>query len=79
MESILRLILKKTTCVPYYGTSNLQVKDAPEIKETVTTIHLDQPRFIYSREKRIEQAPVINHSDQELILLEKLVAAFLLS
>jgi hypothetical protein len=51
----------------------LQVKDAPEISETVTTSHHDQPRFIYSGEKRIEQAPVINHSDQELILLEKLV------
>jgi len=48
----------------------LQVKDAPEISETVTTSHHDQPRFIYSGEKRIEQAPVINHSDQELILLE---------
>jgi hypothetical protein len=52
----------------------LQVKDATEISETVTTSHHDQPRFIYSLEKRIEQATGINHSDQELILLEKLVS-----
>ena len=64
---------KKTYVCTCYGTSHLQVKDALEISETVTTSHHDQPRFIYSGEKRIEQAPVINHSDQELILLEKLV------
>ena len=64
---------EKTYVCTCYGTSHLQVKDAPEISETVTTSHHDQPRFIYSGEKRIEQAPVINHSDQELILLEKLV------
>ena len=51
----------------------MQVKDAPEINETVTTLHHDQPRFIYSGEKRIDPASVINHSDQELILLERLV------
>ena len=62
-----------------YGTSYLQVKDSPEISEIVTTSHHDQPRFIYFGEKRIEQVPGIDHSDQELILLEKLVAAFLLS
>ena len=73
------LILKKPTCIPRYGTSHLQVKDAPKISEIVTISHKYQPRFIYSGEKRIEQATAINHSDQELILLEKLVAAFLLS
>ena len=62
-----------------YGASHFQVKDSLEISDSVTTSHHDQPRFIYFGEKRIEQAPVIDHSDQELILLEKLVAAFLLS
>ena len=70
---------KKTYICTSYGTSHLQVKDALEISESVTTSHHDQPRFIYFGEKRIEQAPVINHSDQELILLEKLVTALLLS
>ena len=64
---------KKTYVCTCYGTSYMQVKDAPEINETVTTLHHDQPRFIYSGEKRIDPASVINHSDQELILLERLV------
>ena len=64
---------EKTYVCTCYGTSHLQVKDVPEISETVTTLHHDQPRFIYSGKKRIEFAPVINHSDQELILLERLV------
>ena len=64
---------RKTYVWTCYGTSHLKVKDAPEINETVTTLHHDQPRLIYSGEKRIDPAPVINHSDQELILLERLV------
>jgi len=64
---------EKTYVCTCYGTSHLQVKDVPEINETVTTLHHDQPRFIYSGEKRIDPAPVVNHSDQELILLERLV------
>jgi len=56
-----------------YGTSHLQVKDAPDITETVTTEHHDEPRFVYAADQRIAKAPVYNHSDQELILLEELV------
>ena len=59
----------KTYVCTCYGTSYMQVIDSPEINETVTTLYHDQPRSIYSREKRIDHAPVINHSDQELILL----------
>ena len=47
LEFTLRRILRKPTCAPVTGTSHLQVKDAPEINETVTTLHHDQPRFIY--------------------------------
>ena len=64
---------EKTYVCTCYGTSHLQVKNNPEINEIVSTLHHDQPRFIYSREKRIDPAPVINHTDQELILLERLV------
>ena len=64
---------EKPTCVPVTGLPICSLGMPPKISETVTTSHHDQPRFIYSGEKRIEQAPVINHSDQELILLEKLV------
>ena len=63
----------KTYVCTCYGTSYMQVIDSPEINETVTTLYHDQPRFIYSAEKRIHPAPMINHSDQELIVLERLV------
>ena len=43
------------------------------IKETVKTNHHDEPRYIYSKKNIIEKAPVINHTDLELIMLEKLV------
>lgn len=56
-----------------YGTSHLQIKETPDITETVTTQHHEAPRFIYAAEKRIVLAPMFNHSDQELIMLEELV------
>ena len=42
--------------------------------QTVKTIHHDAPRFIYpaGQSRIIERAPVINHKDEELILLESL-------
>ena len=45
----------------------------PDVTETVTTQHHDEPRYIYSGKKEIENAPVINHTDKELIVLEKLL------
>lgn len=43
------------------------------IKETVKTNHHDEPRYIYSKKNIIVKAPVINHTDLELIMLEELV------
>jgi hypothetical protein len=45
------------------------------VRETVVTEHHDQPRYVYPAgvAQRIVRAPVINHSDAELILLESLV------
>jgi hypothetical protein len=58
-----------------YGEAEIVPTAAPEQRESVRTIHHDQPRFIYAagRERVIERAPVINHRDAELILLESLV------
>ena len=58
-----------------YGEAEIVPTAAPDQKETVRTIHHDQPRFIYpaGRERVIEKAPVINHRDAELVLLESLV------
>jgi hypothetical protein len=58
-----------------YGEADLQPVAAPAQSEVLRTIHHDQPRFIYpaGRDRLVERAPVINHRDAELILLESLV------
>ena len=57
-----------------YGSAELSGSDGKHL-ETVSTTHHDSPRFIYPLGKgaRIEKAPVINHKDDELRLLEKLL------
>jgi len=60
-----------------YGTVDLQASNMPEARETVRTTHHDAPRYIYARGempiKMIELAPVVNHTDVELVMLEALV------
>ena len=58
-----------------YGESQLVPRDDPSQAETVRTRHHDEPRYIYPKgmPRRIEKAPVINHTDAELVLLESLV------
>lgn len=58
-----------------YGVADLAAVDDPAEHETVRTEHHDQPRFIKARgaPRMIVKAPVVNHTDAELILLESLV------
>jgi len=58
-----------------YGIADIAAADDPAVRETVTTRHHDQPRYVYGSgaSTRIVRAPVINHTDAELILLESLV------
>jgi len=58
-----------------YGVADLAAVDDPAAHETVRTEHHDQPRFVmaHGAPQMIMKAPVINHSDAELILLESLV------
>jgi len=60
-----------------YGVVDLEAANMPAARETVSTTHHDAPRYIYAHGdmpiKMIEVAPVINHSDAELIMLEALV------
>jgi len=58
-----------------YGTADLAARENPAIRETVVTEHHDAPRIIRPHDAgwRIEAAPVVNHTDAELILLESLV------
>lgn len=65
----------RTYACTCYGEAELVPVDEPKEAETVRTTHHDQPRYIYPKgmPRMIEQAPVINHTDAELILLESLV------
>jgi hypothetical protein len=58
-----------------YGTARLTPLEDRQAAETVRTRHHDQPRYIYAKgmPRTIEKAPVVNHTDAELILLESLV------
>ena len=68
---------ERTYACTCYGLVDLQARNMPEARETVNTTHHEAPRYIYARGempiKMIEVAPVINHSDAELIMLEALV------
>jgi hypothetical protein len=55
----------------------LQASNMPEAREAVKATHHDAPRYIHAHGempiKMIESAPVVNHTDAELIMLEALV------
>jgi hypothetical protein len=65
----------RTYACTCYGEAELVPLDDPRQAETVRTTRHDQPRYIYPRgvPRLIEKAPVKNHTDAELILLESLV------
>lgn len=59
-----------------YGESNIAANHDPESKETVVSEYHDQPLYILGESapgRGIRKAPFINHTDQELILIETLV------
>jgi len=59
-----------------YGVADLYSKKDKTSKERVVTKHHDSPRYIQSNNakgKQIVSAPVINHTDDELALIEALV------
>jgi hypothetical protein len=68
---------ERTYVCTCYGRVDLQANNMPEARETVQTTHHDAPRYIYAQGempiKMIETAPVINHTDAELVMLEALV------
>ncbi len=66
---------KRTYACICYGEANLGSAQDGKHLETVKTTHHDSPRYIYpvGSANRIENAPVINHTDKELRMLEKLV------
>jgi hypothetical protein len=59
-----------------YGSVDLTPKTAPQEAETYSTTHHDKPMYVYNdmkMPKMMVPAGVINHSDDELNLLESLV------
>lgn len=67
------LLVKSYLC-NCYGMVNIQANSNPSVQETVITKHHDAPRYIYaSGENLITKAPAINHTDDELFMLEAMV------
>ena len=58
-----------------YGTVVVSSRDDPTARETIRTKHHDQPRYVMASgaPQMLMVAPVVNHTDAELILLESLV------
>ncbi len=58
-----------------YGIADIEARADSNAKETVRTRHHEAPRYVYGgrAKKLIVKAPVINHTDAELIMLEGLV------
>ena len=65
----------RTYACTCYGQAVLTPLAQPSAAETVTTRHHEQPRYIMAAgaPQMVMAAPVINHTDAELILLESLV------
>ena len=68
---------EKTYVCLCYGKATLQSPMTGTVLEDIKTRHHDSPRYIYksptANGKLISKAPVINHTDAELTLLESLV------
>jgi hypothetical protein len=59
-----------------YGTADIASTNDPTSRETVVSRHHDRPLYILAGEQRgqnIRVAPFIDHTDQELMLIEALV------
>ena len=59
-----------------YGVAEVVANKDPQSKETVVSTHHDKPLYIVADGKpgqNIRSAPFINHTDQELTLIETLV------
>jgi hypothetical protein len=59
-----------------YGVTSLTATEDPSSNETIASKHHDAPRYILaegSKGDRIQAAPMKNHEDIELMLIEELV------
>lgn len=65
---------RRTYVCTCYGEAELIPVDDPKAAEIVRTKRHDQPRYIYAKgmPRMLEPAPVVNHTDVELQMLEQL-------
>ncbi len=59
-----------------YGITDINANSDPNSRKTVASKHHDEPVYILAAPKggkTIRKAPFINHTDQELMLIEALV------
>lgn len=59
-----------------YGVTEVQANNDPDSKEIIAATHHDRPIYIVTdggQGKNIRNAPFLNHTDQELSLIETLV------
>lgn len=59
-----------------YGVADVAANADPQSRETIAATHHDRPLYILANEapgRNIRNAPFINHTDQELMLIETLV------
>lgn len=59
-----------------YGATDIQASNDPTSREQVTAAHHDRPLYIVKdggEGRNIRNAPFVNHTDQELALIETLV------
>lgn len=59
-----------------YGVADIGARDDPASRQTVQAKHHDRPLYVVSDApsgQRVRNAPFINHTDQELMLIETLV------
>lgn len=59
-----------------YGATEVEANNDPESREQITASHHDRPLYIVNdggKGKNIRNAPFVNHTDQELALIETLV------
>ena len=58
-----------------YGAADLEPINRPDLRQVYSTIHHDAPRYVYGdgRVDMMDSAPMVNHADSELLLLESFV------
>ena len=66
---------RETYLCTCYGKTEITSNDDPSVTDSISTQHHEEPRFIRNTAQGaiIEKAPVRNHSDAELIMLESTV------